>query len=252
MIGEDRLRQLMQDPAWALPAWPDAHARVRRTARRQRIATASAGTAVAATIAVAALVPAILLGTASAPMASGHKPGAARTAPPAATSTSPAPSASPVTPPVGSAQFPAQIYPAAVKSRLLTRDIALCPDPAGLEAPGPATPAAALMVLHQLGRALYKDLRVSDRSAWPFLASALKTGEIQFLSTAWALVRFAGPLQNSPGLPASVRRAVVAGCGSRVARATWVIIDGPARKLASDSIILFVTRRGHMLFYRLV
>ena len=51
---EDRLRELLQDPGWALPSWPDAEARVRGAARRQRLritgAAAGAGTAIAAIV----------------------------------------------------------------------------------------------------------------------------------------------------------------------------------------------------------
>jgi hypothetical protein len=46
-----------------------------------------------------------------------------------------------------------------------------------------------------------------------------------------------------------VKHAIVAGCGRRVALSTWVIVYGPAGKPARDAAILFVTRRGHMLFY---
>jgi hypothetical protein len=56
--AEDRLRELLRDPGWNLPSWPDTPARVRRAARRQRgrILAATAGTA--AVIAIgAAVVP---------------------------------------------------------------------------------------------------------------------------------------------------------------------------------------------------
>jgi hypothetical protein len=50
-------------------------------------------------------------------------------------------------------------------------------------------------------------------------------------------------------VPAAIKHAIVAGCGSRVALATWVIVYGPAGNPALHSDILFITRRGHMLFY---
>ena len=51
---EERLRSLLQDPGWSLRSWPDAEARVRRAARRQRLrasgVAAGAGAAVAAVV----------------------------------------------------------------------------------------------------------------------------------------------------------------------------------------------------------
>jgi hypothetical protein len=65
-------------------------------------------------------------------------------------------------------------------------------------------------------------------------------------------VRFAGPLQAGRGVSADLRRAVSVGRGARVARATWVLTFRLARKPALQPVMLFVTRRGHMLFYGLV
>jgi hypothetical protein len=134
---------------------------------------------------------------------------------------------------------------------MTTGALALCPDPAGLEDPGPLTAAAARTVLGALGRGLAGDLRVSDRSAWPFLASSGKLSDSTLLTFARTPVRFAGPLQAGP-VPAGLRRAVAAGCGTRVARATWVLSFRLARRAARQADMLFVTRRGHMLFYDLI
>lgn len=254
MTGEDRLRQLMRDPGWSLPAWPDAQVRVRRAARRQRLTAAGVAAAAAAVIATAALVPVALLSTSSAPVATGDQQGSAHATthpqPPGSPVIPPESSGPPVIPPVGSAGFPATIYPAAAQPRAVTGVLTLCPDPAGVEVPGPATPAAARIVLNRLGRGFTSDLHLSDRSAWPLLASSWQPDGIRlFARSARTSVRYSGPLHSSPGVPADIRQAVVAGCGWRVARATWVIVYGPARKPALDGDILFLTRRGHMLFY---
>ncbi|MGI9006783.1 MAG: hypothetical protein ACR2FU_11425 [Streptosporangiaceae bacterium] len=135
---------------------------------------------------------------------------------------------------------------------MTTGALAFCPDPAGLEDPGPYTAAAARTVLGVLGRGLAGDLRVSDRSAWPFLASSRTVRNDSLLTFARTPVRFAGPLQAGRGLPADLRRTVAAGCGTRVARATWVLSFRLARRPAIHAVMLFVTRRGHMLFYGLV
>jgi hypothetical protein len=51
---EDRLRELLRDPSWSLPSWPDAEARIRKAARRQRFrVTGVAAGAIAAITAIA-------------------------------------------------------------------------------------------------------------------------------------------------------------------------------------------------------
>jgi hypothetical protein len=133
-----------------------------------------------------------------------------------------------------------------------TGALVLCPDPAGLEDPGPFTAAAARTALGGLGRGLRGDLRVSDRSAWPFFASSGKLSDSTLLTFARTPVIFAGPLQAGRGVPANLRRAVAAGCGTRVAHATWVLSFRLTRRPALQAVMLFVTRRGHMLFYGLI
>ncbi len=51
---EGRLCELLRDPGWSLPPWPDTQARIRRAARRQRIKATglAAGTGVIAVAAV--------------------------------------------------------------------------------------------------------------------------------------------------------------------------------------------------------
>jgi hypothetical protein len=251
MTGEDRLRQLMRDPRWSLPGWPDAPARVRRAARRQRLTAIGAAVAAAVIAATAAWLPFALPGRNSANVATGPtRPAVRPTTVRPTTPSAPAGPRRPPVPPVGSAGFPARIYPAAAEPRAVTGLLGLCPAPAGLEAPGPATPAAARIVLRGLGRGFTNDLRLSDRSAWPLLVSNWRPGGVRlFTGSALAAVRYSGPLRPGHAVSANLQRAVAAGCGSRVARSTWVIVYGPAHEPALDSVVLFVTRRGHMLFY---
>lgn len=56
--AENRLRELFRDPRWSLPSWPDADARVRDAARRQRLRAASVAlcAGIAAITAITALV----------------------------------------------------------------------------------------------------------------------------------------------------------------------------------------------------
>ena len=62
MSGEDqaeaRLRELLRDPRWSLPAGPDPEQRVRRAARRQRLRLAGLAGVAAAAAVIAVAVPA--------------------------------------------------------------------------------------------------------------------------------------------------------------------------------------------------
>jgi hypothetical protein len=62
--AENRLRELFRDPRWSLPSWPDAEARVRNAARRQRLRAArvSAVAGIAAVAALTAVVVPVLPG----------------------------------------------------------------------------------------------------------------------------------------------------------------------------------------------
>jgi hypothetical protein len=237
--GEERLRELMHDPGWSLPPWRNAEQRIRRAARRQRAVTGVVAAAAAVVLAGVVLVASPLLRTGSASVATG--PIHHSTRQPIKPSPSPSSPRPRLTPPVGSTGFPTAIYPAAVRTRHYTGALVLCPAPSGLEPPGPATPEAAMAVLRELSGSFHADLRVSDRSAWPFLASTWRAGGIRlFARAARSAPRYAGPLP--PG--ADLTRAVLGACGNQVASATWVIVTPSSR-------ILFVTRRGHMLFYNL-
>jgi len=254
---EDRLRELLRHPRWSLAPWPDAESRVRRAARRQRRAAFAGAVAVVMTAAAVSALLVVPRGSPARVSAGRPSAGPGRTSytEPSHSSQSPTsvpPTGLPTTPPVGSSAFPVSIYPAPKRPRLATGGLGLCPDPAGLEEPGPYTAAAARTVLHVLGRGLPRDLQVSDRSAWPFLASSWKLGGRTLLTFVRTPVRFAGPLQAVTGVPAALRLVITAECGARVARATWVVSIRPTRRPAQQADMLFVTRRGHMLFYGVI
>jgi hypothetical protein len=59
---EGRLRELLLDPGWSLPPWPDAQARIRQAARRQRVRTAGLAACTAAIAAAAVVLPLALSG----------------------------------------------------------------------------------------------------------------------------------------------------------------------------------------------
>lgn len=65
MLGEDQieeqLRELRGDPRWSIAPKPDAEARIRADARRQRLRAAGAATAVIAALTIAIVIPLNLL-----------------------------------------------------------------------------------------------------------------------------------------------------------------------------------------------
>jgi hypothetical protein len=70
---ENKLRELLRDPRWSLPSWPDAEIRVRKAARRQRLRVTgvAAGAGIAAITAIA--LPLTVPGTpAPGPAATGN------------------------------------------------------------------------------------------------------------------------------------------------------------------------------------
>jgi hypothetical protein len=85
---EGRLRELLDDPGWSLPPWPDAQARIRRAARRQRIRTAGLAACTGAIAAAAVAVPLALSGGGP-----GTAPGRVPAAPATASRASATPSA---------------------------------------------------------------------------------------------------------------------------------------------------------------
>jgi hypothetical protein len=287
MMTEDRLRDLLRDPGWSLPAWPDAQARVRRAARRQRLTIASVGAAVVAVVTMAAAVPVAVLRDNPAGPPGGPGPGG----PPAATA-SRGLIQTLALPAVGARGFSVKIYPAPVQARVLTPVLAKCPAPAGLRAPGSNTAAAALTALRRLGHGFTTDLRLSDRALWPQVAAGwrvnapvweirpvvgtgtfvIRAGRPAFRvsrpeASAGRTVLYSGPLQSwrqaprPPGAsgpihgpPAAmhiqaVQRVVAAGCGVHLVHDTWVIVSGRATSPALEAKTLFLNRRGHILVY---
>jgi hypothetical protein len=82
---EGRLRELLRDPGWSLSPRPDAQARIRRSARRQRVTLTGLAACTGAVAATAVAVPLALSGggdqgTQATPAAAGHA-SATRSAP---------------------------------------------------------------------------------------------------------------------------------------------------------------------------
>ena len=265
MLTEDRLRELLRDPRWSLLAWPDANARVRKAARRQRMALARLGAAMTALLTTASVVPVLLL--AAGPGTAFHST--------ANTWLAAGPFA---LPPVGAAGFSSAIYPAPVEARAVTGWLSLCPSAAGLQAPDRnmamaaasrsvlrqlATPAGAGTVIQQragvastaaalsMKQVFVNDLHVSDRSFWKQVASAWGSGIGEAVQAARLPVLYSGPLRayhpvNGLASPASI---LAVGCGSQVVRNTWVIVSGHPASPARTAETFFLKRSGRVLLY---
>jgi hypothetical protein len=264
MTIEDRLRELLHDPEWSLPAWPDGQARVRRAARRQRMTLVRVAGAITAVVTTAAVVPVLLFGR-------GLGPGLSSAASPFAL------------PPLGAAGFASAIYPAPVQARTTARWLSLCPSTAGLQAPdqNAAMAGASLAVLRQLTppvidvamveqryapvsqlaaqyrqQVLASDLPLSDRALWPRLASASASGSDTELTEVVQAARFLPVLYSGPlgayhpaGGPRSLAKVVAADCGSRIVRDTWVVVSGHPASPARAAETLFLERHGRVLLY---
>ncbi len=229
---EQRLRELLRDPGWSLPAWPDPQARVARAARRQRIRTASS-----AAIASAAVTAVIVMAySAFQPgQAAGHSAGAT--------------TAAYALPAVGAAGFPAAIYPSADRSTGL-RSSGQCPDPAGLELTSSAVMSAqTAAVVEGLGTSFRSDLASSDRAYWPQVRASWRSGTHR--ASGSVRVRYSGSLESGPAqiVTPGLARAVRTACGDLTARDTWLIVTRPEGRPAEQAEYLLLDRQGRVLVW---
>jgi hypothetical protein len=215
---EERLRELLRDSSWSLPAWPNAEARVRRAARRQRIRTAMASAAVAG---IVAAVVATLTGF----QAPGESPAVPTVALPAP----------------GARGFPVSIYPPALRGH---GGFSHCPEPDGL---APATGTRARAVVASLDAAsITTDLRLTDRAYWQQADHGLLP--------RGGRVLYSAPL-TSAGADAQIAalsRAVRVSCGDRIARDTWLVITAAPGRPGGQSEYLLLDRRGHVLVWNAI
>jgi hypothetical protein len=242
---EDRLRALLRDPRWSLPAWPDADARIRRAAQRQRRATATLAAGACAVVIAVIVVPVTLLTGGGARPAIGT--GASASASPGPSR----PARHPLSlPPVGAPGFPASTYPAP-RARPVVNSIGHCPAAVGLRPFPLSSGNVAYWLTRKLGHSFAGDLRLTDRAFWPAVRSGWQPGGSQIAAPARRPPIYSGLLgsyRSSAG-PPDFTGLITAGCGARLARDTWMIVEGPRRSPALQSEWLFLDRRGHVLLY---
>ncbi len=225
MAGEERLRELLRDPRWSLPPWPDAELRVRRTARRQRMRFARIGGAVAAVVTTAAVLPVMALArNPGGPTASGGPaaptPGVHLLALPA----------------LGAPGFPVGIYPAARRAVLMTAAMPLCPANSGLQVPNRNTAVVAVIELRQQGRSFAADLRGSDRAYWPGLLRGWRQDPVKIAAQAADMsVTYSGPLADfqvpaRPSPPVRARTQAAASAQVPVVRHALAGVAAPVSR----------------------
>jgi hypothetical protein len=221
---EARLRELMRDPGWSLPSWPDPQTRLAVASRRRRVSRATT-----ATVTAVAAVAAIGLGTLAAFRPAQHSAGY-------------------TLPPPGAVGFPLAVYPDR-PGPALEHYPGHCPDRAGVQRPTASSRAQTLSVVAGLGRAFSTDLRLSDRAYWPQLRSSWLAGTAS--SAAAGRVIYSGPLESrNPGYGlADLARIVRTACGDRTARDTWVVVLSRAGEPGARSEFLLLDRRGHVLVW---
>lgn len=243
--AENQLRQLLRDDRWSLPPWTDTQARIRKAARRQRITATAAGATAATAITAAIVIPLTLIGTAppKTPAVTGPAPATTHPATPRRHHT---------LPPVGAPGFPTAIYPAPRRPHPVPNPLEHCPAPAGLQPFTTGSAAAARALIPKLGRNFTEDLQLTDRAFWPTILIGWQQPPGQGPARGdHRPILYAGPLRSyhqSEGPPDFIR-PISAGCGIRLARDTWMIVDGPRTSPALQSEWLFLTRRGHVLLY---
>lgn len=247
---EDRLRQLLHDDAWSLPAWPDVEARVRRTAHRQRLHTASVSAVACALAATAVVLPLKLLGGPAPriPVGTGSRPAVSHPATP----TPRTPQRSYATPPVDAQRFPGAIYPPPRTLRSPSGTPFYCPGGNNVQPFGRIGSEQVLTVIKNLGHSLAGDLQLSDRAFWPTLFRAWQgSGTWLFFSGNSDQIQYAGPLvgYNSLRGPPDLDGLIARQCGSWLSLSTWLIVAGPPGSPALQNELLFLNRGGHVLLY---
>ena len=248
--SEDRLRALLRDDRWSLPPWPDLESRVHRTARRQRLKVAGVTAGTGGVIIAAAAVPLVLLtGSRTAPVI-GPQPPSSSSASPSPTRPAKNPHPGHTLPAVGAPGFPASIYPPPLSHKEVNL-VGLCPNPAGLQPPAPGIRATALKVVEGTGRSFRSDLHITDRVYWPQVLASWRHSAGDLRGKGHNAVLYSGPLESyhqAFGAPDMIH-LIVTGCGRRVARDTWMIVEGQVNEPALQGEYLLLTRRGHVLLW---
>lgn len=159
-------------------------------------------------------------------------------------------------PPVDAPGFPGQVYPPPGGHNVLNL-VGQCPNPSGLQAPGPGMGATALAVVNSLGRSFRSDLHLSDRVYWQQTlidwrgGYAKPSGQVSAKSPRAVRVLYSGPLDSYHQAfgPPDLSHVIQTGCGALTAKDTWMIVEGPPNSPGIQGEYLLLDRQGHVLVW---
>jgi hypothetical protein len=152
-------------------------------------------------------------------------------------------------PPVGAPGFPTAVYPVP-RPHPVVDPIRNCPAPEGLHSFTASGAAAARDLIPKLGRSFREDLRLTDRTFWPVVLIGWQRPHGHSRGVRRPIL-YSGTLKSyhQSARPPDYTRRISASCGARLARETWMIVEGPRASPALQNEWLFLTRRGRVLLY---
>ena len=151
---------------------------------------------------------------------------------------------------VSHVSYPSTIYPQPVPAAGAGGVVQACPNPEGLEAPGPHSRAQAIEILvHLGGLSLTYDLQHTDQTLWQEQRSVWSSRH--FMRVGRPGILYGGPLlatlpQFGVPNPASW---IQAACGAPTVRASYLLVTEAGSNPALQVASLFVQRTGQLLLY---
>lgn len=238
-IDTEDLRRRLQALGRAQPPPPDGFAGVRARARRRHVVRLVASVGSTLLILAAAVTLAVTL------------PGSKDTVGPAA-SPSTRPSASTL-PGLGADGYPVTVYPRPTASRNHNL-LPACPSQQGVaKATRGNVNADAISFVQQYQAISWSnDLHGSDRALWPEIGRAWRSGDAHNATPRRLPILYSGALTDRwpSGLGApNPHRWIQTACGSSLASASWVVVEGPRNGPALQGAFVFLSRNGHTLLY---
>lgn len=178
---------------------------------------------------------------------SGDQPAASPSATPSRTAVTDARHGLPA---LGAPGFPTSIYPA---SRHGKRAVRRCPNPDGLQIPGPQTRNAAITIAERFQTgSRNRELHAADRAIWPEIYTdaqghtfgiARATHHFPVLSTGRLLGHYTGGGAPNP------TDWIQHDCPPKVATRSFEVAIGPRNGPALDAVFVFVQRARRTLLY---
>lgn len=162
------------------------------------------------------------------------------------------PAPTPSLPEPGSAGYPVSVYP----PDIIIQDNAVpfvgdCPNPAGLQLPGPSARSTATAIVSKFGsEGLTEDLRATDPALWSQVLNNWQNGN-QNAAENPVPVLFAGLLSQAhlTNLLQDVDVWLQSSCGASTAAQSYLLVAGTPSAPALQEAYVFIQRAGHLLLY---